>query len=132
VSTAQLPDWRRKRRNLATEAERLDFLTSSGVGWPPHRPIPWDGCGHHLAGTVGFHLGLQAGRLEKRAFGQVYLGSIAFIPDPDGSTMLAIDLVHFDDPLKHARHVTEQGSVLGVLAEAELPVRLNLKVEFLT
>jgi len=87
---------------------------------------------HHLAGSVGFHLGLQAGDLERRALGRDYLGSMAFIAEFDRSPMLAIDLDHVDDPLKHARHVTEQGGVLNVPPEAEFPGRLNLQVELST
>jgi hypothetical protein len=85
-----------------------------------------------LAGFVSFRLGLQAGDLERSAFGRVYLGSMAFIADFDSSTMLTIDLDHVDDPLEHARRLTEQGGVFNVPAEAELPGRLNLQVEFLT
>ena len=107
-------------------------LTSCEFSTGRHPPAWGNNDRYHLAGSVGFYLGLQAGELERRAFGQVYLGSMAFIADFDSSAMLTIDLDHVDDPLKHARRVTEQGGVLNVPAEAELPGRLNLQVEIST
>ena len=44
-----------------------------------------------------------------------------------GSSSIKFALYHVDDPLKHARRVTEQGGVLNVPPEAEFPGMLNTR-----
>ena len=46
--------------------------------------------------------------------------------------MLAIDLDHIDEPLKHPRRVTEEGGVLNIPPEEEFPGMWNLQVELST